>query len=175
MSKHGNRNKENVETTTNAVKSEDVVETTAEQTPADTTTDAAAEVTNGANAPEEETGNTDVANGENPDETPANPEVGENGENPSTDTLQEQSTDQTATESSENQTPAKYVEVVCDQLYFRPEPNKLGTPLGVLTKGERLVLVESEDKKLPEGWLEVYQPGPKGLTGYIVKEFVKEV
>lgn len=169
MSKHGNRNKENVETTTSAVKSEDIAETTAEQTPADTNTDAAAEVENGANAPEEETGNTDVANGENPEETPANvdPEAGENEENPPTD--------KTATEAAKNQTPAKYVEVVCDQLYFRPEPNKLGTPLGVLSKGEQLVLVESEDKKLPEGWLEVHKPGPNGLYGYVVKEFVKEV
>lgn len=63
------------------------------------------------------------------------------------------------------------VEVVCDQLYFRPEPNKKGTPIAVLQKGAKLTLIESEDK-LPEGWVEVEL---KKTRGYVMSEFVKRV
>lgn len=68
---------------------------------------------------------------------------------------------------------AKMVRVTCDQLYLRPEPNKVGTPLGILEKGNQLTLVEN-DAKLPAGWIEVATI-PVGTRGYVMKEFVEQV
>lgn len=68
---------------------------------------------------------------------------------------------------------AKMVRVTCDQLYLRPEPNKVGTPLGILEKGNQLTLVEN-DAKLPLGWIEVATI-PVGTRGYVMKEFVEQV
>jgi len=67
----------------------------------------------------------------------------------------------------------KMVRVKCDQLYLRPEPNKVGTPLGILEKGNQLALVET-DAKLPLGWIEVATI-PVGTRGYVMKEFVEYV
>ncbi len=68
---------------------------------------------------------------------------------------------------------AKMVRVTCDQLYLRPEPNKVGTPLGILEKGNQLTLVEN-DAKLPLGWIEVATI-PVGTRGYVMKEFVEYI
>jgi hypothetical protein len=68
---------------------------------------------------------------------------------------------------------AKMVRVKCDQLYLRPEPNKVGTPLGILEKGNQLTLVET-DAKLPLGWIEVATI-PVGTHGYVMKEFVEHI
>lgn len=65
----------------------------------------------------------------------------------------------------------KTVKVICDRLYIRPEPNKAGTPLGVLTEGDKLELVET-DAKLPVEWIEVITI-PTGLHGFVMKEFVQ--
>jgi uncharacterized protein YgiM (DUF1202 family) len=72
-------------------------------------------------------------------------------------------------EPSVEDTSVRRAEVVCDQLYLRPEPNKVGTPLDVLQKGTKLELVET-DAKLPAGWTEVKY---NGTIGYVMTEFIK--
>lgn len=84
---------------------------------------------------------------------------------------EEDHTAETVVSQEEKTDDRPQVEVVCDQLYFRPEPNKKGTPIAVLQKGAKLTLIESEDK-LPEGWVEVEL---KKTRGYVMSEFVKRV
>ena len=82
-----------------------------------------------------------------------------------------EATEPEAPVAKEEKKKYKTVEVVCEKLYIRPEPNKKAD-IGVLTKGTKLIVNES-DAKFPEGSIYVTIENEPSVTGYVMAEYVK--